>query len=302
MKEQAFKSGFITIVGRPNAGKSTFINQVLHQKIAIISDKPQTTRNTIQAVYTTDQAQMVFIDTPGIHKPKHKLGEFMNSIAVSTLKQVDIILFMVNGTEEIGGGDRFIIDTFKETKTPVFLIINKIDLMKKEDLLGIIDTYRQEFPFAEIIPISALKGDGVEILINKINEYLPEGPQYYPANMVTDHPERFIIGELIREKVLYRTKEEVPHSVAIKIDEVKKREDADVIDIMATVIVERDSQKAILIGKGGQMMKSIGTMARKDIQNLLGSKVYLDLWVKVVKDWRNKRSSLVDYGYTNTDY
>jgi GTPase len=302
MKEAAYKSGFITIVGRPNAGKSTFINQVLHQKIAIISDKPQTTRNKIQAVYTTDQAQMVFIDTPGIHKPKHKLGEFMNSIATSTLKQVDIIVFMVNGTEEIGGGDRFIIDAFKETKTPVFLIINKIDLMKKEDLLGIIDTYRQEFPFAEIIPISALKGDGVELLIKKLSEYLPEGPQYYPANMVTDHPERFIIGELIREKVLYKTKEEVPHSVAIQIDEVKKREDADVIDIMATVIVERDSQKRILIGKGGQMMKSIGTMARKDIQNLLGSKVYLDLWVKVVKDWRNKRSSLVDYGYTDTDY
>lgn len=297
-----FKSGFITIVGRPNAGKSTLVNQVLHQKIAIISDKPQTTRNKIQAVYTTNDAQMIFIDTPGIHKPKHKLGEFMNKLAINTLNQVDIILFMVNGAEELSTGNRFIMDTFKDTKRPVFLIINKIDLMKKDDLLVLMDQYQKEFSFTEIIPISALEGENIELLVNKLTEYLPEGPQYYPSDMITDHPERFIISELIREKVLYKTKEEVPHSVAVVIDQIEKREGTNVIDVMASVIVERDSQKRILIGKGGTMMKSIGTMARRDIENLLGSKVYLDLWVKVVKDWRNKRSSLVDFGYSENRY
>lgn len=297
-----YKSGFITIVGRPNAGKSTLINQVLKQKIAIISDKPQTTRNRIQAVYTTDEAQMIFIDTPGIHKPQHKLGEFMNKVATGTLNQVDIILFMVSGNESHGTGNQYIIDLLKTTNTPVILLINKIDLLEKAEVIKLMDEYRQIYDFAEIIPISALTGDGVDRLIKVLTDYLPEGPQYYPEGMLTDHPERFVISELIREKVLYNTREEVPHSVAVIVDQIEKREDSHIIDVLATIVVERDSQKRILIGKGGQMLKTIGSMARQDIQNLLGSKVYLELWVKVVKDWRNKRSTLVDYGYSEKNY
>lgn len=297
-----YKSGFITIVGRPNAGKSTLINQVLKQKIAIISDKPQTTRNRIQAVYTTDEAQMIFIDTPGIHKPQHKLGEFMNKVATGTLNQVDIILFMVSGNESHGTGNQYIIDLLKTTNTPVILLINKIDLLEKAEVIKLMDEYRQIYDFAEIIPISALTGDGVDRLIKVLTDYLPEGPQYYPEGMITDHPERFVISELIREKVLYNTREEVPHSVAVIVDQIEKREDSHIIDVLATIVVERDSQKRILIGKGGQMLKTIGSMARQDIQNLLGSKVYLELWVKVVKDWRNKRSTLVDYGYSEKNY
>jgi GTPase len=300
--QQKFKSGFITIVGRPNAGKSTFMNQVLKQKIAIVSDKPQTTRNKIQGVYTTDDAQMIFIDTPGIHKPKHKLGEFMNDIAISAMNQVDVVMFMVNGAEELSTGNRFIIDTFRNIKQPVFLIINKIDLITREQLLQQIDAYRQEFDFKEIIPISALKGSNVDELLSTLRKYLEEGPQYYPSDQITDHPERFIISELVREKVLIKTREEIPHSVAVVIDQIQKRDDAEVIDVMATIVVERDSQKGILIGKGGGMLKDIGTMARKDIQNLLGSKVFLELWVKVVKDWRNRKSYLSDFGYKDNEY
>lgn len=296
-----FKSGFITIVGRPNAGKSTLINNVLKQKITITSDKPQTTRNRIQAIYTTDDAQMIFIDTPGIHKPKSKLGEYMNTVAYDAVKQVDAILFIASGLEEFGGGNKFILDKLQGTKTPVFLIINKIDRMKKEDILQLIERYKDEFPFTEIIPISALTGDGVDLLIHTLTKYLPEGPKYYPEDTITDHPEKFIISELIREKVLIHTREEVPHSVAVGIEEMKKREDANVIDILATIIVERDSQKRILIGKGGSMMKTIGIQARRDIENLLGSKIYLELFVKVVKDWRNKQRILIEYGYNETE-
>lgn len=300
--QESYKSGFITIIGRPNVGKSTFLNQVLKQKIAIISDKPQTTRNKIHGICTTNTSQMIFIDTPGVHKPKHKLGEFMNNIALKAMKQVDIVMFMINGNEELSTGNRFIIENLKHVKQPVFLVVNKIDLLNNEEILLMIDKYQKEFDFTEIVPISALKNKNIDELLNTLIKYLPNGPKYYPDDAITDHPERFIISELIREKVLYKTREEIPHSVAVVIDEIKKRDDAEVIDVMASIIVERDSQKKIVIGKQGSMLKSVGTLARKDIQNLLGSKVYLELWVKVVKDWRNRNNLLNQYGYKENEY
>jgi len=292
-----FKSGFITIIGRPNAGKSTFVNQVLKQKIAIISDKPQTTRNKIQGIYNTNDAQMIFIDTPGVHKPKHKLGEILNQIALNALHEVDVTLFMISGDEALSTGNRYIMEHLQNLKQPVFLIINKIDLMTKEEIFKSIELYRKEFNFTEIIPISALNNDNVNHLLDLIKSYLPIGPLYYPIDAVTDHPERFIIGELIREKVLMKTWEEIPHSVAVIVEEIKKSEDDHVIDVLATIVVERSSQKGIMIGKGGSMLKDIGTLARKDIQNLLGSKVYLELWVKVIDDWRNRQHLLTEFGY-----
>ncbi len=299
--DKAFKSGFITIVGRPNAGKSTFVNQVLKQKIAIISDKPQTTRNQIQGVYNTPDCQMIFIDTPGIHKPQHELGKILNQVAFNALHEVDVILFMVSGNESLSTGNRFVMEHLRDVKTPVFLIINKIDLMKKDEIFLTIDSYQKEFNFAEIIPISALKGENVDYTLDLIKKYLPEGPQYYPLDTITDHPEKFIISELIREKVLHKTREEVPHSVAVVIDDLKKRENSHVIDVLATIIVERPSQKGILIGKGGTMLKDIGTLARRDIENLLGSKVFLELWVKVIENWRNKPHLLYELGYKEND-
>ncbi|MEL3972858.1 GTPase Era [Rossellomorea oryzaecorticis] len=297
----AFKSGFISIIGRPNVGKSTFLNRVIGQKIAIMSDKPQTTRNKVQGVLTTDQSQMIFIDTPGIHKPKHKLGDFMMKIAQNTLKEVDIILFMVNVEEGLGKGDLFIIEKLKGVKTPVFLILNKIDLIHPDALLPIIQQYNELYPFAATVPVSALEGNNVEHLLGLIQENLPEGPQFYPADQITDHPERFIVSELIREKVLHLTREEIPHSLAVVIDKMERKDDKNLIDVMATIIVERDSQKGIIIGKQGSMLKEVGKRARMDIENLLGSKVYLELWVKVQKDWRNRASNLRDYGF-NDDY
>ena len=298
---EIFRSGFITIVGRPNSGKSTLINQILKQKVAIISDKPQTTRNRIQAVYTTDHSQLIFIDTPGIHKPKSRLGEYMNEVAYQAVRHVDVVLFMLSAHEPLGKGDRYILKQLEGTKAPVFLILNKIDLIPKLEILPLIDRYKEEFPFAEIVPISALTGDGVDELLETIIRYLPEGPKYYPDHVVTDHPESFIISELIREKVLLLTREEIPHSVAVGIDQLSKREDSEIVDIQATIIVERQSQKRILIGKGGRMMKQIGTLARQEIEQLLGSKVYLELWVKVIKDWRNKQQVLAEYGYRPTE-
>jgi GTPase len=297
----AFKSGFISIIGRPNVGKSTFLNRVIGQKIAIMSDKPQTTRNKVQGVLTTDQSQMIFIDTPGIHKPKHKLGDFMMKIAQNTLKEVDIILFMVNVEEGLGKGDQFIIEKLKGVKTPVFLILNKIDLIHPDALLPIIQQYNELYPFAATVPVSALEGNNVEHLLELIQENLPEGPQFYPADQITDHPERFIVSELIREKVLHLTREEIPHSLAVVIDKMERKDDKNLIDVMATIIVERDSQKGIIIGKQGSMLKEVGKRARMDIENLLGSKVYLELWVKVQKDWRNRASNLRDFGF-NDDY
>ncbi|RST73853.1 GTPase Era [Siminovitchia acidinfaciens] len=300
--EKEFKSGFISIIGRPNVGKSTFLNRVIGQKIAIMSDKPQTTRNKVQGVLTTDEAQMVFIDTPGIHKPKHKLGDFMIKLAINTFKEVDIILFMINAEEGFGRGDEFIIEQLKSIKTPVFLVINKIDQIHPDQLITLIEQYKDMYPFEEIIPISALEGNNVDRLLEQIREYMPEGPQYYPADQVTDHPERFIVSELIREKALHLTREEVPHSIAVVIDQMKQEGKKDLIHVMATIIVERDSQKGIVIGKQGKMLKEIGQRARQDIENLLGSKVFLELWVKVQKDWRNRSTHLRDFGFTDDNY
>ena len=297
-----FKSGFVTIVGRPNVGKSTFLNNVIGQKIAIMSDKPQTTRNKVQGVYTTDDSQMIFIDTPGIHKPKHKLGEFMLKVSKNALREVEVIMFMINATQKLGAGDKYIMEMLKDTKTPVFLVVNKIDAVHPDGLLEIIDAYKAEFDFAEIIPISALQGNNVQQLLDTLKKYLPEGPQYYPADQVTDHPERFIIAELIREKVLHLTRDEVPHSVAVEIEKIAKDDNKDLVRINASLIVERDSQKGIVIGKRGALLKEIGTRARKDIETLLGSKVYLELWVKVQKDWRDRASQLRDYGYRDDEY
>lgn len=302
-ENKAFKSGFISIIGRPNVGKSTFLNHVIGQKIAIMSDKPQTTRNKIQGVLTREHSQMIFIDTPGIHKPKHKLGEFMVKVSKNTLREVDLILFMVNAEEKIGKGDEFIMEMLRDTDTPVFLVVNKIDKVHPDELLKIIDDYRQQMDFAEVIPISALEGNNVERLLETIEKYLPEGPQYYPSDQITDHPERFIISELIREKVLHLTREEVPHSVAVVIDQIRRDEkNENLIHVMATIMVERDSQKGIIIGKGGKLLKEIGTLARRDIEMLHGSKVYLELWVKVQKDWRNKITYLRDFGYREDEY
>jgi GTPase len=297
-----YKSGFISIIGRPNVGKSTFLNRVIGQKIAIMSDKPQTTRNKIQGVLTLDNTQMVFIDTPGIHKPKHKLGDFMMKVAQNTLKEVDLVLFMVNAEEGFGRGEEFILEKFQTVQTPIFLVINKIDQIHPDELLPVIESYKEKYPFKEIIPISALEGNNVERLLEQIKTYLPEGPQYYPADQVTDHPERFIITELIREKALHLTREEIPHSLAVVLDKMERQKGKDIIHVMATVIVERDSQKGIIIGKQGSMLKEIGKRARVDIENLLGSKVFLELWVKVQKDWRNKMSQLRDFGFNEDEY
>lgn len=297
-----FKSGFISIIGRPNVGKSTFLNRVVGQKIAIMSDKPQTTRNKVQGVVTSDNSQMIFIDTPGIHKPKHKLGDFMVKSARNTLKEVDVIMFMVNANEPIGGGDRFIIDLLQNTETPVFLVINKIDLVHPDDLLTTITSYTKEYDFAEVVPLSALNGNNVERLMETLKDYLPEGPKYYPDDQVTDHPERFIISEFIREKVLHLTREEIPHSVAVVIEKIERDESRDLVDVAATIIVDRDSQKGIVIGKKGALLKEIGTKARHDIEMLLGSKVYLELWVKVQKDWRNKPGQLREFGFREDEY
>ena len=297
----SFKSGFVAIVGRPNVGKSTFMNYVLGQKIAIMSDKAQTTRNKIQGVYTKDNAQIVFLDTPGIHKPKHELGEFMVKSAYSALKEVDAVLFMVNVSEKRGPGDDFIIEKLKGIKTPIFLVLNKIDLVTPEVLLERVESYKDALDFAGVFPISVLQGNNVNELMEALIEALPEGPQYYPADQITDHPEYFVVSELIREKILQLTQEEIPHSVAVTVDKMQKDE-FDKVHVYANIIVERKSQKGIIIGKGGRLLKEIGTRARRDIQQLLGNKVYLELWVKVEKDWRKRKSNLQEYGYKETDY
>ena len=296
-----FKSGFVAIVGRPNVGKSTFMNYVLGQKIAIMSDKAQTTRNKIQGVYTKDDAQIVFLDTPGIHKPKHELGEFMVKSAYSALKEVDAVLFMVNVSEKRGPGDDFIIEKLKGIKTPIFLVLNKIDLVTPEVLLERVESYKDALDFAGVFPISVLQGNNVNELMEGLINALPEGPQYYPEDQITDHPEYFVVSELIREKILQLTQEEIPHSVAVTVDKMQKDE-FDKVHVYANIIVERKSQKGIIIGKGGRLLKEIGTRARRDIQQLLGNKVYLELWVKVEKDWRKRKSNLQEYGYRDTDY
>lgn len=299
--ETNYQSGFIAIIGRPNVGKSTFMNRVIGQKVAIMSDKAQTTRNKIQGVLTGQDYQMVFIDTPGIHKPKHRLGDFMVKIAESTLNEVDAIMFMIDAKEGYGRGDQYIIDRLQKVNKPVFLIVNKIDLVHPDDLLPLIDFYQKKYEFQEIIPVSALQGNNVNHLLDVLKGHLAEGPQYYPQDQVTDHPERFIISELIREKVLHLTEEEIPHSVAVTIENIEKRNQGKLL-IQATIITERDSQKGILIGKKGSMLKAIGKKAREDIETLLGTKVYLELWVKVQKDWRNKQRQLNEFGFKQDEY
>ena len=301
MFKEGFKSGFVAIIGRPNVGKSTLLNRVVAQKIAIMSDKAQTTRNKIQGVYTTENEQIVFIDTPGIHKPKTKLGDFMVEAAYSALREVDAVLFMVSADQPRGRGDDFIIERLKNVKAPVYLVINKIDTVHPDALLPIIDDYRQELDFAQVVPISATEGNNVDTLLTTLSGDLPEGPQFYPEDQVTDHPEYFIVSELIREKVLHLTEQEVPHSIAV-ITESMKRDEFDKVHIQASIIVERDSQKGIIIGKGGKMLKNIGIKSRKDIENLLGNKVYLELWVKVQKNWKKKKKDLQNFGYREMDY
>lgn len=295
------KSGFVAIVGRPNVGKSTLLNRIVGQKIAIMSDKAQTTRNKIQGVYTTEETQIVFIDTPGIHKPKSRLGDFMVETAYSALREVDVVLFMISADQKRGKGDDFIIERLKKSNVPVFLVVNKLDKVQPDQLLLTIEDYAKQMEFAEVVPISATEGNNFETLMHIIEDKLPEGPQYFPEDQITDHPEYFIVAELIREKILLLTRDEIPHSVAVVVDSMK-RNDQDKVEIQATIIVERDSQKGIVIGKGGKMMKQIGTKARQDIEHLLGDKVFLELWVKVQKDWRDKQRYLTDYGYKENEY
>ena len=294
--EKQHKSGFVAVIGRPNVGKSTLINHLIGQKIAIMSDKPQTTRNRILCVLTQPDAQIVFLDTPGVHKPLHKLGEYMANTVENTLKEVDAILFVVDVTEKFGAGERFIIDHLKATKRPVILLINKIDRVKNEDILPIIANYAAQYDFAGVVPVSAKNKLNLDHILSEVKKYLPEGPKYYPEDMVTDQPERLIAAEMVREKVLELTRDEVPHAVAVDVDEMATRPKGDVY-IRATIYVERDSQKGIVIGGHGSMLREIGQRARHDIEVLLGAKVYLDLWVKVRKDWRNRDAILKSFGF-----
>ncbi len=302
MKEnQAFKSGFVAIIGRPNVGKSTLLNRIVGQKIAIMSDKAQTTRNKIQGVFTDNDSQIIFIDTPGIHKPKHALGDFMLKAAYSALKGVDAVLVVVNATEKIGPGDRLVIEKAKHSPVPVYLLINKVDLIQPDELFSIIDSFREEHDFDEVFPISAKEGNNVPELVNHLKGIMPSGPQYYPADQVMDHPEYFVVAEFIREKILMLTREEIPHSVAVQVQSMQRNDD-NKIEVQATIIVERKSQKGIIIGAQGTMIKKIGHLARRDIEALLGDKVYLDLWVKIQKNWRDRQSNLMDYGYRPDNY
>ncbi|MCR1843306.1 GTPase Era [Murimonas intestini] len=297
MTNNNYKSGFATLIGRPNVGKSTLMNQLIGQKIAITSNKPQTTRNRIQTVYSCDAGQIVFVDTPGIHKAKNKLGEYMVNVAERTLSEVDVILWLVEPTTFIGAGERHIAEQLKKTTTPVILVINKIDTVKREDILRFIDEYRKIYDFAEIIPVSALKGMNTDDVIDSIFKYLPYGPQFYDEDTVTDQPQRQIAAELIREKALRCLDEEIPHGIAVSIEKMKERQGGKIMDIEATIICERDSHKGIIIGKGGAMLRKIGSAARKEIEDMLEMKVYLQLWVKVKKDWRDSDFLLKNFGY-----
>ena len=294
--EAKHKSGFIAVIGRPNVGKSTLINSLIGQKIAIMSDKPQTTRNRILCILTQPDAQVVFLDTPGVHKPMKKLGEYMESEVEGTLQEVDAVLFVVDAAEKPGPGERYIVERLSKTKQPVILVVNKIDTLEREAVLPAIDVYSKLYDFAGVVPISAREKINLDDLLGETKKYLPDGPQYYPDDMVTDQPERLIAAELVREKVLGLTRDEVPHAVAVDVDEMKTRPKGDVY-IRATIYVERDSQKGIIIGSRGAMLKEIGRLARHDIEALLGSKVYLDLWVKVSKDWRNREAVLKSLGF-----
>ena len=297
-----FKSGFISIIGRTNVGKSTLMNRLIGEKIAIMSNKPQTTRNRIQTVLTTDTYQAVFIDTPGIHTPQNKLGEMMIKTANTTLNEVDIIFYLVEPHPIIGKNEATIIEKLKSVHTPIFLCINKIDSVSKEEVAETINKYKEELDLSEIIPISAYEGANIDALLKCIEKYLPEGPQLFPDDVLTDQPERQIVAELIREKALHLLDKEIPHGIAVEIDTMKSRKNGDIVDIEATIVCERDSHKRIIIGKQGAMIKEIGSKARYDMERLLGSKVYLTLWVKVKKNWRDSQFLLKNYGFNDQDF
>lgn len=302
MKKNQYKSGFVTLIGRPNVGKSTLMNHLIGQKIAITSNKPQTTRNRIQTVYTEDNGQIIFIDTPGITKAKNKLGEYMVTVAERTLNEVDVVLWLVESSAFIGAGDKHIVEQLSKVKTPVILVINKVDTVKKEEILKIIDTFKDIYPFADIVPVSALKGENTKHLIETIFKYLPEGPQYFDEDTITDQPERQIVSELIREKALRLLSDEIPHGIAVAIDSMKERPGGNMVDIDATIVCERDSHKGIIIGKKGDMLKRIGTQARQEMENLLDMRVNLQLWVKVKKDWRDSDFLIKNYGYDKQEF
>ncbi|MFA5354225.1 MAG: GTPase Era [Thermodesulfovibrionales bacterium] len=294
-----FRSGYVSLTGRPNVGKSTLLNSILGEKVSIVTSRAQTTRNRIIGVKNLPEAQVVFLDTPGIHKPKHRLGEMMVREALDSVKEVDLILFLVE-PQMPGSGDFFVIEALKGLEIPVFLIINKADSVRKSRLLPVIEAFNGLYPFREIIPLSALTGDGVDLLLESVVRYLPEGPKFYPDDIVTDQIERFMVSEIIREKIMAKTKEEVPHSVAVEVEvwtEKVSESGKSVISIGANILVERDGQKGIIIGKGGLMLKEIGSSAREDIERFLDTKVFLELWVKVRKDWRSNESILRDLGF-----
>lgn len=300
--KDTFKSGFISIIGRTNVGKSTLMNRLIGEKIAIMSNKPQTTRNRIQTVLTTDSYQAIFIDTPGIHTPQNKLGEMMIKTANTTLNEVDIIFYLVEPQPIIGKNEASIIEKLKTVDTPIFLCINKIDSVSKEEVAQTIEKYKEVLDFAEIIPISAYEGANIDALLKCIEKYLPEGPQYFPDDVLTDQPERQIVAEMIREKALHLLDKEIPHGIAVEIDTMKARPNSNMVDIEATIVCERDSHKRIIIGKNGAMLKDIGSKARYDMERLLGSKVYLTLWVKVKKNWRDSQFLLKNFGFNNDEY
>lgn len=295
-KKDNFKSGFVTLIGRTNVGKSSLLNKIAGRKVAIMSDKPQTTRNKILYVFNREGSQVIFLDTPGVHKPKHRLGEQLVQVAMQTMKEVDAILFLVEAGQPPGPGDNFIIKRFQGLGTPVLLVINKIDLVKREELLPLIEQYSKLYDFSEIVPVSALTGENLSSLLETLEKYLPPGLKYYPDDIVTDRPETFIMAELIREKVLQLTSQEIPHSVAVVIEQLEPRPN-DVVAVRAVIYTERESQKGILIGKGGNVLKKIGQLAREDMESLLGSKIFLELWVKVKPGWRNKEDQLWSFGY-----
>lgn len=297
-EKTTFKSGFVAVVGRPNVGKSTLINRIIKQKVSIVSDKAQTTRNRILCIHTDEDCQIVFLDTPGIHKPKHKLGQFMDEAAYQSLKDIDAVLFLISGNEKKGPGDMFVLDKVKDAGVPVFLIINKVDLMNKEEIFQKITEYNALYPFEQIIPISALNGDNVDAVLDELKKILQEGPKYFPDDMITDQPERLLVAEIVREKLFRCTRDEVPHAIAAYVEEMKPR-GRNKVYIRLTIYVERDSQKRIVIGKNGSVLKEVGEQARREIENLLGSSVFLDIWVKVKHDWRNKASALSELGYKN---
>lgn len=297
METKKFLSGFIAVIGRPNVGKSTLINHIIKEKVTIVSDKAQTTRNRILCIHTDENSQMIFLDTPGIHKPKHKLGEFMDDAAYQSLKDIEAVLFLVAGTDKKGPGDMFISEKLKNCTVPVFLLINKIDLLTKEQVLQAIMSYRELYPFAQIIPISAKRGENVDVVLDELKQILPEGPKYFPDDMITDQPERLLVAEIIREKLLLVMNEEIPHAIAVYVEEMKTRSKNKVY-IRTNIYVERNSQKRIVIGKNGSVLKEVGALARQDIETLLGSSVYLDIWVKIKADWRNKVAALRELGYT----